>query len=525
MKIDKDFADNALKGPVVLVSRDIEYTFPFSYAYLAGYLRKSGEDVRILFRPSSGNYDELIKQIIDMNPVLVGFGSLYPELRLISDLIKMLNQAGRSFPIVIGGQMVSPTPEFAVKVTGADFGVIGEGEITLFKLVRALRERKNPSSIGGLAIRDGEGVILTGPGEFIEDLSELPPVPYDLFPENKWLPIGRYYTDKAQPHWRFDDRVIPVHGGRGCPFNCNFCYHHSKCRYRSIQNMMAEAIEQLESFKGNTLYFGDDLAIATPKRAQELTNILSQFKRQVDYSLSMRFDVLERIDDRLLSGMKETGCRIMGLGIESGSQRILDLMNKKITVEQIRIGLDRLKKFGILPTVSIMVGQLSETLEDVESSIALVRDTVRNDKNIEYAFTITTPFPGSPLYSLAVEKGYIHDHLDFYNRYQFNQRDFQLVVNFSEMTDEKVVGMYKKISKIYEEEKLNMLGPIVVKVESIRAYLHYGDIFLHRLVWSKFPLKGIIIILYKMYQFIYEYVQKKLDKLRFRLLGIVVRSK
>lgn len=210
MKIDKDFADNALKGPVVLVSRDIEYTFPFSYAYLAGYLRKSGEDVRILFRPSSGNYDELIKQIIDMNPVLVGFGSLYPELRLISDLIKMLNQAGRSFPIVIGGQMVSPTPEFAVKVTGADFGVIGEGEITLFKLVRALRERKNPSSIGGLAIRDGEGVILTGPGEFIEDLSELPPVPYDLFPENKWLPIGRYYTDKAQPHWRFGDRVIPI---------------------------------------------------------------------------------------------------------------------------------------------------------------------------------------------------------------------------------------------------------------------------------------------------------------------------
>ena len=65
-----------------------------------------------------------------MNPLLVGFGSLYPELQLISDLTGVLGQAGRRFPIVIGGQMVSPIPEFAIKITGADFGVIGKGEVT-----------------------------------------------------------------------------------------------------------------------------------------------------------------------------------------------------------------------------------------------------------------------------------------------------------------------------------------------------------------------------------------------------------
>jgi anaerobic magnesium-protoporphyrin IX monomethyl ester cyclase len=213
-------------GPVVLVSRPIAFTFPLSYAYLAGYLLQQGEHVKIVFRQA--DHTALVKQIMDMNPVLVGFGNLYPELREISQLIKMLDQAGRRFPIVIGGQMVSPIPEFAVKVTGADFGVVGEGEIILHQLVCALRQGKDPSDIKGLAIRHGNQAVLTGLGPFIEDLSKLPPVPYELFPETEWLQIGRWYSmNVPQPHWRFNDRVINVHGGRGCPFKCNFCYHHN----------------------------------------------------------------------------------------------------------------------------------------------------------------------------------------------------------------------------------------------------------------------------------------------------------
>ncbi|GAH08907.1 unnamed protein product, partial [marine sediment metagenome] len=167
-------------GPVVLVSRKIEFTFPLSYAYLAGYLREMGEDVRILFKPSSSQFSVFVKQIMDMKPVLVGFGSLYPELSEIRKLIRMLNDAGRQFPIVIGGQMVTPTPKFAVEITGSDFGVLGEGEITLHRLVTALREGKDPASVKGLVVRQGDEVTFTGPGEFIEDLSRLPRIPYDL---------------------------------------------------------------------------------------------------------------------------------------------------------------------------------------------------------------------------------------------------------------------------------------------------------------------------------------------------------
>ena len=144
-------------GPVVLVSRKIEFTFPLSYAYIAGYIREKGENVRVLFKDLEHN--ELVKQIMELNPLLVGFGNLYPELKEVGDIIALLDKAGRKFPVVIGGQMVSLTPEFSVKVTKADFGVVGEGEITLYRLVTALREGRDPSGVKGLVIRRGDDVL------------------------------------------------------------------------------------------------------------------------------------------------------------------------------------------------------------------------------------------------------------------------------------------------------------------------------------------------------------------------------
>lgn len=439
------------EGPVVLVSRDIAFTFPLSYAYLAGYLRAQGEDVRVLFR--GGNPHELVTQIMKLKPLVVGFGNLYPELEEIAYLIKLLNIAGRQFPTVVGGQMVTPIPEFAVKITGADYGVIGEGEIILYQLVKALRSGQDPFNIRGLVIRQKEDTINTGPGEFIEDLSKLPAVPYDLFPEDKWLPIGRWYAkNRPQPQWHVEDRVINVHGGRGCPFRCNFCYHHSKPRYRAIELMMAEAATALERYDGNMLYFSDDLVLANPKRARGLVEAIQKIKRRIEYSVSTRFDILARMDDSLLREMKQSGCRIMGLGIESGSDRILKIIGKNCTAMEIRDQLERLKEVGILPTVSIMVGQLTETKEDVEASIKLMQDSVRNNPNIQYAFTITTPFPGSPLYNLIFEKGYLKSDLEFYRRY-FSGPEWNQVVNLSAMSDQEVMYMYKKIWAVYSKEK------------------------------------------------------------------------
>jgi radical SAM superfamily enzyme YgiQ (UPF0313 family) len=102
---------------------------------------------------------------------------------------------------------------------------------------------------------------------------------------------------------------------------------------------IAEVAEALERFDGNVLYFSDETTLISPKKVQEMLKELRKLDKRIEYSVSSRFDILDRIDDDLLLEMKETGCRIMGLGIESGSDRILDIIGKKYSVETIWRGL------------------------------------------------------------------------------------------------------------------------------------------------------------------------------------------
>lgn len=509
-------------GPAVIVSEDVSYAFPFGVAYLAGYLTQHGQEVQVLFRPRKPrDLADFAQRLIDLRPLVVGFSGLYPELYPVRETIKILDGAGRSFPIVVGGQMVSPTPEFAVGITGADYGAIGEGEIIFHELVTSLREGKDASDVKGLVIRrDRQTIENTGPGEYIRDMSRLPPIPYDLFPSEKWLHVGRHYVSMAQPHWHFNDRVISIHGGRGCPFNCNFCYHHSHARYRKVPEMIAEADDLLERYDANMLYFGDDLVLSSPKRARQLTEAIGSLKRPVEYSVSNRFDILSRMDDDLLRDMKRTGCRIMGLGIESGSQRILDAMNKRIMVDQILTGLSRLKDAGILPTVSIMVGQVSETIEDAEKSLALMIETVRNDQNVQYAFPITTPFPGSELYNCALEKGLLKDHRDFFEQYDPDRGMSKVIANQSNMTDEEIYAMQRKMIILFGREKWNITGRKVFLVERTRGFLARVDRGLGRFVFRRLPQYSAITVWLRLYRWLYENGQIFLDRLRLRLLGV-----
>ena len=500
-------------GPVVLVSHQLSYAFPFSYAYLAGALRQAGFEVRVLFRPDQArDFPDLVRAVMDCKPMLVGFGNLYPELQPISRIVAQLDQAGRDFPVVVGGQMVSPTPEFAVQTAGAEIGIIGEGELTLVALARALRQGEDPASVGGMVLRENGTALHTGPGEYIQDLSALPELPYDLFPKEKWLYAGKVFTHYPQPQWRYDDRVISIHGGRGCPYRCNFCYHHSRIRYRKIDEMMAEAQELLRRFDGNMLMFSDDLVLASPRRAEKLVSLLRGLDRKVDYRITCRFDVLSRIDDELLKEMKRTGLRIMALGIESGSQRILDIMDKRITVDQIREGVARLARVGVFASGNFMFGQISETREDVDASIRLMRELCGLHPHIQMSSTIATPFPGSGLYDYALKQGLIRDHQDFYDR--FNSF-VDISVNLSAMSDDELLQAKHDFDAAYREARTDSSGRAIKVVEAAIRRLARADPIWRRALFgaSRDTPPG-------WYAASYDTVQRTLGRLQLGLRGI-----
>jgi anaerobic magnesium-protoporphyrin IX monomethyl ester cyclase len=505
-------------GPVVIVAKEIMYTFPFGYAYLAGYLKQQGESVLVEFRPESKElFKEFGAKIIAMNPLLVGFGTIYPDLYPVRDLIQILNELGRDFPIVVGGQMVSPTPEFSVKITGADYGVIGEGELIFFDLVTSLRRSEVPYEMKGILIADGDRVVNNGAGSFIEDLSDLPPIPYDLFPEERWLSIGQFYAGYADyylaPMYKYTDRIVPIHGGRGCPYKCNFCYHHSVPRYRPMSSMMEEADMLIERFDASMIEFSDDLVIATPHRARELVEGISGLKKPVEYSISCRFNVLKRMDDVLLKDLKKSGCRIMGLGLESGSQRILDVIHKRITVEEIETGLQRLKKAGIIPITAFMVGQYTETETDVERSCDLLRKLVRENKFFVSNFTVTTPFPGSELYELAFDKGYIRSDQDFFDRYNPSRDMCGVSLNMSDMSDKTVNEWRDKLEHVYLREKELLAGSAILILEKMRTWMSRKLDLKIRPVLCR-GQSALMKLIYDVYVRLYERCQIYLDNKR-----------
>ncbi|MBF0440635.1 MAG: B12-binding domain-containing radical SAM protein [Oligoflexales bacterium] len=507
-------------GPVVLVSKELGYTFPLSYAYLAGYLRSKGENVTVFFK--SPDRMKLVKELLALNPVLVGFGSLYPELKDTAEIISLLNKADRKFPIVIGGQMVSPIPEFALEITGAEVGIVGEGEITLYKLVKALRAGVSINEISGIVYRDEEKIINTGPGEFIKDLDTLPPIPYDLFPTEKWLKVGQWYARNIPTsHWKLNDRVVFAHGGRGCPYTCNFCYHHSKPRYRSISVILKEAEEALERFDGNFLCFSDDLVVSSPKRARDLLDGLGRLKRKVEFRLLTRIDILKKMDDKLLKDMKTAGCRLIGIGLESGSDRMLNIIGKNCTSEDIRTTLDRLKKVGITPFVSLMVGQDTETLEDIELSKKLVRDTMRNNPKLRYTFTITTPFPGSALYDKIMAEGHLNNHKEFYDRYFHDclaEGDWRQIVNLSKLTDKEVVDKLREITNIYNQELKNGAKWSLRTIILLARICNKTFRIIHRISMLIIPRRGVFKPYYRMLDFIHGFFLTGIDYFKFQLM-------
>lgn len=458
-------------GPVILVSAPVAYTFPTAYAYLCGALVEDGEKPIMMFRDRI--VSALAKDIMAKRPLLVGFGSLYVEMEEVREIIAALDAMGRDFPIVVGGNMVSPTPEFAVRRTGADYGTIGEAEVVLVELVRALRSGTDPSGQPGLCVRHADGkVVSNGPGPFIVDLRNLPSIPYELFPTNNWLNIGDWYAEHypQQKMWRAGDRVINVQASRGCMNGCNFCAHFCKYRVRPLDDVFAQAQDVLRRFDGNFVYFGDETAISAPRRAEQVIEGMSRLDRKVSYSISATFDSLARLSDHLLRELARTGCRIMGLGAESGSDRILQtICPGTISAEQMRHEWRRLHDVGIYGTATMQFGQHTETLEDVEKTIAFVAGAVEDAPDAQWNFTVTTPFPGSPLYKMLIDEGKVRDMDDYHERYLRGRDGARVgwchqIVNFSAMTDAQVIESYNRARKVYTETKARVLNCSIAEV-------------------------------------------------------------
>jgi anaerobic magnesium-protoporphyrin IX monomethyl ester cyclase len=293
---------------------------------------------------------------------------------------------GDYVPVIVAGS--DPTDHQEMYFNhGADYAIVGEGEISLTEVINALlgKSGKSYADIPGLAFPENGTVRRTAPRGFQKDLDAFPFPAWDL------LDVDQYRQMWRRKHGYYSLNLVTT---RGCPFRCNWCakpIYGDRYSCRSPENVVAEMVWLRENVRPDQLWFADDIFGLKPGWVQQFGEAVHAARVATPFTIQARVDLLH---EEAVAGLKKAGCKTVWVGAESGSQRILDAMDKGITVDQIRSAVARLRRYGIEVCLFLQFGYPGETDDDIEKTITLVRDCQPDDIGISVSY----PLPGTRFY-------------------------------------------------------------------------------------------------------------------------------
>ena len=423
--------------------------FPIGLAYIASVLKKKGHEVEIynqdIYHYTDTNLTEHLNgSKYDIVGVSV-IGGYYQYRKLLSLSHAINNSKNRPF-YIIGGHGPAPEPEYFLRKTEADAVCIGEGEETVVELINTLEAKRTLKNVLGIAYRDGENIIINERRPLIKDVDSIPFPAYELFPVH-------IYRLLRMPNCSVTDFVMPIISGRGCVFQCNFCYRMDKGFRQRSNNSIIEEIKLLKSdYDINYVYFNDELLMSSVERTVSLCEELIGSKVNIKWNCNGRLNFAKK---DVLKVMKEAGCVFINYGIEAFDDQILRNMNKKLTVKQITSGIEATLEAEISPGYNIIFGNIGENRDVLMKGVDFLLKY--DDGSQMRTIRPVTPYPGSPLYYYAIEKGLLKDCGDFYENRHVNSD--LLAVNFTELDDSEfhqcLFEANKKLLTNYFEKKLN----------------------------------------------------------------------
>lgn len=377
---------------------------PLNLLYLSSYLKKKYKYEPVVIDTNPAEIENRIcKQILDTKPDIIGITCTTPQF---SKMIKIAEEIKKysSVPIVVGGVHPSVCPEETLAGNCIDFIVIGEGEETFAELCEKLSNGEDYTAIQGIGYRLDGKIVINQKRERISNLDDIPFPAWDL------LPVESYFLGNEGIMGAPTKRTINVITSRGCPFRCAFCNSSkvwaSRVKRRSVDDVLEE-IEYLRvTYQIDSIKFFDDCFTVKPAWVLEFCEKLIK-KAWPDFFWEC-YSRVDLIKDNVVKAMKAAGCTTIHLGVESGSPRILNQIDKKISVEQIINAFEIIKRHNIRIFAFIVIGFPNETLDDHMRTENLLKE-IRPD-GIEVDFAI--PFPGTKLFSEVVELGLIPKNVD-----------------------------------------------------------------------------------------------------------------
>ena len=344
---------------------------PLGLLYMAAVLEQHGIEVGVIDGIGEGlKHEDLENRIAEFSPDVVGIACMMTET--YPDSAEMARIARRAAPkakIILGGHNASFVADNIIEnLPEADYVVVGEGEYTFLELVRSISNKSNVRRVKGVMYRNNGRATFTGVREPVQNLDELPFPAKHLLPQN--VRYGQFWYGRYRVALKNLSGIIT---SRGCPFGCTFCsctaFSGRKIRARSPENVVKE-MEYLVNERGvEQIFIVDDNFTWHPKRVIEICKLIKDRDLEFDWFCEGRVDTAS---EEMYKSMADAGCWLIFLGLESGSQRILDYYKKKTTVENGWRAVALAQKAGIDVIGSFIVGAPVETEEDYQKTLDFI---------------------------------------------------------------------------------------------------------------------------------------------------------
>lgn len=373
---------------------------PLGLLYLAGAIIKKNKntEIKILdFHLNKFDEKKFQKLLLDFKPNMLGITAFSFEIINAFNYCGLIKKTNDKIITIIGGCHASCFPEHILSNRSVDYSMKGEVEISFPILIDSIiKEKLDHSTIPGLIYRSKKAnKIIVNKPRYLLNLDDVEPA-WDLI-DLKSYP--KLYLNKRYP-------VAPIITSRGCPYRCKFCSASEvsglKWRYRSVKSIIKEIKKLYHEYGVKEIMIWDDNFTLNRSRVEEFCRALLKEKMNLIWSCPNGVR-LNSLDFALLKLMKKSGCYSLCLGIESGSQRVLNNMSKNLKISTVKKIVPLIKKAGIRTQGFFIIGYPSETIEDVNKTIDLALKLPLT----RASFSLYQPLPGSESYSELLDGGYI----------------------------------------------------------------------------------------------------------------------
>ncbi len=417
--------------PRLIQNKGDGYSFPLGIAYISANMKKAGRNVfTVNLNHRDGNIVEILNDLINKHHIhVVATGGLSFQYNTVKDVIEAAKKANPEIITIVGGGLITGDPEPAMRaLEKVDYGVIGEGDITINELCDCIEKDCDPKKVDGLIFKENGSYVFTTPRKEFNNIDDLP------WPDYEGFDIARYIASTPPGISGLNEHnTIFMLASRSCPYNCTFCFHTvgKKYRQRSLENFFEELDYMTSQYKIKFICLADELFARDINRVREFCKKINTY--------NIRWWAQFRVDDitpEIIPILKEGGCEIMSFGLESADNRILKSMRKHTTVEMIEQTLKMVYESGISLEGAFIFGDKEETAETAQNTMKWWREHSQYRINLN----LITVYPGAELYHYAVRQGIIKDKVKFL-------KEGCPQINVSKMSDEELSHLIAEITE------------------------------------------------------------------------------